>query len=384
MRIAMFTNNYYPFIGGVPISIDRLTRGLRGLGHHVTIFAPEYPDQPPDADPGIVRCKLMRYHKSKEFNFAIANIFSRELDAEFLRRDFDVIHLHHPFWMGVKGMNYGKKYGIPVVFTYHTRFDHYSHYVPLMKTFFKHYISHSIVKRFSSKSAAVFAPTRTARNYLVELGVKKPIEVLPTGIELLREQPEGGASRLRSKFAPNGEFLLCTVSRLAPEKNIFFLLRGIRYIKEHSSVPFRCVIAGEGPERESMEAYIREAGLEDTVTLLGKVPPDKVAEIYYASDLFVFASVTETQGMVLLEAMAGHCPVVAVLSGGVDDVVVDGYNGYRTHENAAEWSRRVMALMENPDKVREMSQNAFVSARRYSIEAMAAQAAQIYRQVCDV
>jgi glycosyltransferase involved in cell wall biosynthesis len=381
MRIAMFTNNYYPFIGGVPISIDRLTRGLRSLGHHVTIFAPEYPGAPPDADPGIVRCKLLRYHKTTAFNFAIANIFSREIDAEFVRRGFDVIHVHHPFWMGVSGMNFGKKYGIPVVFTYHTRFDHYSHYVPVMRGFFKHYISHSIVKHFSSKCAAVFAPTRTARDYLAELGVRAPVEILPTGIEITHDAPD---SPLRSNLAPNGEILLCTVSRLAAEKNIFFLLKCIRHIKEYSSVPFHCAIAGEGPERAGIRAYIREAGLDGTVTLLGKIPPDKVADIYRAGDLFIYASTSETQGMVLLEAMAGHCPVVAVSSGGIDDVVIDGYNGYRTHGDIGEWSHRVMELMEDPDKLQELSRNAFAYAQRFSVEMMAAQAAQIYQQVCDL
>lgn len=377
LRIAMFTNNYYPFIGGVPLSIDRLTKGLRAMGHTVTIFCPKYPEQPePDHDPGIVRCKLLRYQKSEVYNFPIINIFSRRIHNEFLRRGFDLVHSHHPFWMGKKGYRLAKKYKLPVVFTFHTRFDQYSHYLPVFKKFFKAYIANRFIKRFSGRCDAVFTPTQTAKDFLTDLGVKTPMDILPTGIEIGRGERD---QALRESLAPGGGVLLCTVSRLAKEKNIFFLLEGIRYIKEHTALPFRCVVVGDGPERGEIEAFIRSSCLEDTVTLVGSVPPEEVARYYRASDLFVYSSRSETQGMVLLEAMAGQCPVVAVSSGGVDDVIENGVNGYRTQEVTEEWAQRVIELMSDGEKRRVMSGNAYEHAKQYSAEEMAAHAAHVYR-----
>lgn len=379
LRIAMFTNNYYPFVGGVPISIDRLTRGLRKRGHTVVIFAPQYPEQEPDTDPDIIRCKLLRYHRTKLFDFAVTDLFSRDIDFEFARRGFDIIHVHHPFWMGAKGLTLGRKYGIPVVLTYHTRFDKYYHYLPVMKGFFKSYISHSIVKYFTQRCDAVFSPTQTSLEYLESIGVRTPATILPTGVEI--EEQDEPVGELRKALAPGGEALLCTVSRLAREKNIGFLLDGIRHIKEHTATPFKCVIIGDGPERGEMEDTISRTGLRGTVLLAGTVTPGEVARYYRASDLFVFASRSETQGMVLLEAMAGRCPVVAVSSGGVDDMVIDGYNGYKTREDIEDWSQRVIDLMANGEKLRELSQNAAEYAKRFSLDVMAEQAETAYRSV---
>ena len=378
LRVAMFTDNYYPFIGGVPISIDRLTAGLRALGHSVTVFAPRYPDQEPDADPGVVRCKLIRYHKTKLFDFAVTNIFSRDIDAEFARRGFDVIHVHHPFWMGVKGKDLGKKYRLPVVYTHHTQYDQYSHYLPVMKGFFQSYISHSIIKRFSQKCDAVFAPVESSKAYLTKLGVTTPIDILPTGICLAAED---AGDAIRRRFVSGGEALLCSVARLAPEKNIPFLLKGLKRVRELSPVPFRCVVVGDGPERGALDRLIRRLDLDGTVVMAGYVPPGDVGNYIRASDLFVFASKSEVQGVALFEAMAGRCPVVAVCCSGADDVVVDGYNGYRTADDIEEWAGRVAALLNDPEERRRLADNAYRHAAQFSTEAVAEQAARVYGRI---
>ncbi|MDR0325109.1 MAG: glycosyltransferase [Oscillospiraceae bacterium] len=380
LRIAMFTDNYYPFIGGVPISIDRLTQGLRAMGHSVTIFAPAYPGQSPEADPDTVRCKLLRYHKTKLFDFAVTNIFSREIDTEFAKRGFDVIHAHHPFWMGVKGLNFGKKYGIPVVYTHHTQFDQYSHYMPVMKGFFKSYISHSVVKYFSQRCDLVFSPVKTSEAYLTSLGVTTPIEILPTGVKLV---PEGAGDEIRQKLAPGGETLLCSVARLAPEKNIPFLLRGINRVREISSVPFKCIVVGDGPERGALDQIVRKLNLDDCVVLTGGVPPEEVGNYIRASDLFVFASRSEVQGVALFEAMAARCPVVAVRCSGADDVIIDGFNGYRVYEDLEEWAGRVAALLSDREERQRLADNAYRHAEQFSTEAVAQQATRAYRRAIE-
>lgn len=385
LKIAMFTNNYFPFIGGVPISISRLTKELRKQGHIVYIFAPQYPKQPADLDPYIIRCKLLRYHKTNIFNFAIVNIFLPDIKKEFTKHDFDLIHVHHPFWMGKKGMKLAKKYKIPIVLTYHTRFDKYYHYVPVAKRFFKNILSHQIVKKFSQKCTMIFAPTETSKEYLTEIGITREIEVLPTGIDFdifkeLKFDIFKGVKEetIRSKYTKKGEALLCSVSRLSEEKNIYFMIDGIKYVKERANIPFKCIIVGEGPEKENIMNKIQEEGLSDTIILVGNIPPDEISKYYLASDFFVFSSKSETQGMVLLEAMASFCPVVAVSAGGIEDVVIDGHNGYKTNEDISEWGKKVIELLSDETKLDKMSKNAHEYAKKFSLELMARHAADVY------
>ncbi|ERJ13546.1 glycosyltransferase [Haloplasma contractile] len=182
LNIAMFTNNYFPFIGGVPISIRRLAEGLMKNGHNVFIFAPEYPVKDDKNEEHVIRCKLLLYYKGSAFNFAIANIFKTAIEKDFLSYHFDLIHVHHPFWMGKKGLKLGKTHNIPVVLTYHTRLEKYAHYLPLFQTTFQNLFSHFMIKRFSQRCDAIIAPTTTAKEYLENIGVSREKFVLPTGI----------------------------------------------------------------------------------------------------------------------------------------------------------------------------------------------------------
>ncbi len=379
LRVAMFTDNYYPFVGGVPNSIEKLTKGLRAMGHSVTIFCPQYPEQKtPDADPDIVRCKLLRYHKTKVYNFPLINVFSSRIRKEFLRRGFDVVHSHHPFWMGKKGHKLARKYGLPSVYTQHTMYDQYSHYLPLFKRAFKRYIAHSIICKFSQRCDAVFSPVGTSKAYLESMKVTTPISIMATGVYMV---PKGAGGALRKQYAPKDGILLCSVARLAPEKNFHFMLKGLKRVKELTSAVFTCMIVGGGPDRASLDEAIVELGLSDTVVMIGEVPQPEVGRYLEASDFFVFASTSEVQGTVLYEAMAARCGAVSVYCSGADDVIVDGYNGYRTHEDIEEWAARVAALLDDPAEMRRLSDNAYEHAKQYSVEAMAEQATRTYRAV---
>jgi len=382
LNIAMFTNNYYPFIGGVPVSINRQAAGLRKCGHTVHIFAPLYPGQKTDADEHVHRYKLLVFYKSKVFHYAVANIFSPKIERDFIKNNFDVVHVHHPFWMGKKGMKLGKKYNIPVILTYHTRFDCYYHYVPFMKQAFKRIISHRMVKNFAGRCSAVFSPMETSREYLLGLNISKPIVVLPTGLDYEGFNIESDKD-LREQLVPSGGVLLCSVSRLSREKNIYFIIDCLKYIKSNTHTLFKCVIIGDGPEKGEIINAIDAAGLADECVLLGRIPPEEVCKYYLVSDIFIFASKTETQGLVLLEAMAGGCPVVAVSSGGVDDIVTDGHNGYKTREDVREWSERVIHLFNDRDEYDRMSENASRFAEGFSLENMAVQASEIYREIIN-
>ena len=381
LNIAMFTNNYLPFIGGVPISISRLAAALRKRGNRVVIFAPTYPEEN-NSEPDVVRCKPLIYKKGKKFVYSIANIYSPTIEKKFLEGHFNVIHVHHPFWMGKKGLRLGEKYHIPVVLTYHTRFDMYADYLPFFRTAFKNRFSHRLVKNFAQRCDAVIAPTTTVKEYLENVGISRPKLVLPTGLDFSGYQSIEASSidKLKRQYTPGGEILLCSVSRLAPEKNLDFLINGLKLVKEKSTVKFKCALIGNGPERDRLQELISSCSLENEILMIGAVTPEEIPRYYLASDLFVFSSRSETQGMVLLEAMAGKCPVVCVRSSGTDDVIIDAYNGFKTSEDIEKWAGKVIDLLENKEMRITMQKNAYLYAQEFSIDEMAEKVEQFYCQ----
>jgi glycosyltransferase involved in cell wall biosynthesis len=278
LRVAMFTNNYLPFIGGVPLSIDRLCRGLVQAGNKVKIFAPEYPSSWSDPeDGGVVRCPaLFNLHLA---GFPVANIFSRRIKAAFNAFACDLVHVHHPYWLGGKGMRLAKKRGLPVVLTYHTRLERYTHYLPLPGTAIKNLAAHLLIKRFASHCDAIITPTPSTEEYLRNLGVSALIETIPTGISMADYDcwtpPE--VSELRRRYAATDEPLLISVSRLAREKNLDFLIDGLAKVKEQLHMPFKCLLVGDGPEKTRLEKKAAALGLRKQVVFAGNLPPRAVA-----------------------------------------------------------------------------------------------------------
>ena len=151
-------------------------------------------------------------------------------------------------------------------------------------------------------------------------------------------------------------------------------------VRERTSVPFRCIVVGDGPERSRLEEKVTEMGMIDSIFFTGAIEPSEMFKAYLASELFVFASRTETQGMVLLEAMAGGCPVVAVNSSGVHDVIEDGYNGFKVPENIESWSSSIILLLENRGLIDSLSGNSKKFAGNYSGDRIAERVLRFYHR----
>jgi len=389
LKIAMFTNNYFPVIGGVPISIQRLAKALRKKGHEVKIFAPEYKNKIQNEDEkNIIRCNSIYYYEEAGLEFPVTNIYSPQIKKDFQAEDFDLVHAHHPFWLGNKGRKLAEEFNLPLAFTYHTRLEKYAHYVPnilFIRKFFANRLSHFLIRNFANKTDAVFAPTESTKEYLRNVGVSRYIKVMPTGIDFeYYNCDENKIKELRKELIGKSEHLLISVSRLSKEKNLYFLLDGINRLKETSELDFKLIIIGSGSEKENIMQFIKDNSLENYIELIGAVDFREMAKYYLASDLFVFASTTETQGMVLLEAMAAKNPVVAVKSSGIDDVIEEASNGYKTEEEIDKWSSRIKELLNDRKKYEEFSQNAFETAKNYSIEKMAEEAEELYYKIMQL
>lgn len=380
LKVAMFTNNYLPFIGGVPISIERLRQGLLALKDQVLIVAPSYRKRR-DKEQQVVRTpSLFSFGDNSEFRFA--NIFSGYVRRQVKRFKPDIIHSHHPFWIGSLGVYMARRLRIPVVYTYHTRLEHYAHFVFLPGSLFRNIIAHFLVRRFANKCDSVVVPTHSTEEYLRMIGVKTSIYVQPTGIEFERFQQRDEATirKLREQQKLTDEPVFVSVSRLSNEKNIDFMLEALATFKQRSNQPFKFLMIGDGHQRQRLQQKVAELGLADSVRFVGAVPPQEMASWYQLADVFLFASQSETQGMVILEAMAAGLPVVAVRSSGIDDVVVDGVNGFKTPANQQSWLTKLEYLLDNPSEREQMAEHAVEAAQSHSVENFTQEIRYVYAE----
>ena len=359
MRIALMTNNYRPVMGGVPISIERLTKGLEAMGHQVTVFAPTYSEQKEEENVFRYATLLHRFIGG----IVIPNPFDRRIEKVFREKHFDVIHVHHPMLVGRTAAYLSRKYHIPMVFTYHTRYEKYvecyTRGLLRVEKLMPLYL-HPFLKRCSF----VFAPTEGIRTYLTDtLGM---------------EQEE-----IRSRYHVQGMPLFLTVSRMGPEKNVGFLINCLAEFKKRFQRPFRMLMVGDGSHRAEYEKLCEGLDLKDEVIFTGSLPNEETAAYFAAADAFLFASKTETQGIVVLEAFAGGTPVLAVRASGVEDLVTSGVNGILTEEDSQEYAEMLERFCGGEIDRAGMAENALQTGLRYREEAVALRALHVYNEVVN-
>jgi len=330
--VAFFTNTFYPFISGVALSIDRYRRHLKALGDRVVVYAPQYEEPLEDTDE-IRRLPAIKQFLHTDFALPLPVSFKPLLD--FRNEDFDVVHVHHPFLLGETGMRLARQHGLPLVLTYHTQYERYTHYVPVddavaARTIIRH------TTDFCNLCDLVIAPTRDIECVLRDRGVQSRIEVLPTGVEVDRfAQADPEAARQRLQIDASAHVLLY-VGRLVTEKNLEYLVRAcLRVLEAEQNA--HLVIVGDGQNRHALIGLARERRrTASRVHFPGQVTGADLEDLYAAATLFVFASKTETQGVVVAEAMAAGTPVVALDADGVRGLVRDGLNGRLLPEEASE------------------------------------------------
>ena len=381
-RIAFFTNNFFPFISGVTISIDWLAKGLRDRGHQVHIFAPDYSGEK-HSDSSCTRVKTLFAFGSKG-EFRLTNPFQTRIRKSFKQQQPDLVHVHHPFWLGSLGLWLGKRHQCPVIYTYHTRLEMYAHYVPLPGALFRNVISHLIIRRFCNKCDGVVVPTYSTEEYLRLVGVKSRICVQPSGVDFagFNDPHKLTPQALKQQFGIDQKHLvLISVSRLGKEKNVKFLIDAIASLDQQTQQQVRLLIAGEGDDRPYLEIRIAEKGLQKIIRLIGAVSPENIPGYYQMADIFVFASKSETQGMVILEAMSAGLPVVAIRSSGIDDVIVEGQTGFKTLDDIEAWNSKLKRLIEDAALRETLSTQAVEFARQHDSAVFAQNIDKFYSEV---
>jgi len=377
MKIAMFTNTYLPHVGGVARSVKTLEDECRKLGHEVKIVAPEFANA--TESPNVLRVPAIQNFNGSDF--------AVRLPAPAMIRDFidefrpDVIHSHHPFLLGDSALRQAWRMEIPVVFTHHTLYERYTHYVPLDSPTLKR-MAIQLATEYCNLCSEVIAPSESIRDLLIERGVTVPVNAIPTGIDTdFFSSGDGARFRLSAGISENA-LLIGHVGRLAPEKNLRFLAEaaGI-FLKGEPDAAF--LIVGEGDEGKEMLKILAEAGVADRVHRPGQLTGPHLVDAYAAMEVFVFSSQSEIQGLVLAEAMAAGKPVLALDGPGVREIVIDGANGFLLPggASAGEFAGALSALTADEGAMRRRSGMARSSAVDFDHHHCAREVTDLYERL---
>ena len=361
MRIGIFSNCYQPMVNGVVGAVSLLRKGFSEAGHQVYIFTPRFDDFV-DLEPEIYRYPAVDLTKAVKYPVAVP--FSPRITRVLRDLKLDIIHTHHPFVLGPVSLRIARRQQIPVVYTFHTQYDQYSHYIPLPERLVKWSARHQ-VRRFSQAAHRITTPADSARQILIEYGVTKPIQVIPNPTDLASLN-SGQGSRIRDQYQLTTEKLLINVGRVAPEKNLSLLLKAFRLMLDQAPAKeLKLMILGDGPELPRLTREAAELGISEAVIFCGVVPPAQVPDYLAAADLFVMTSTSEVKPLAQLEALAAGLPIAAVAAAGANDTISNGINGLLLPEDATPIAKAVLELVKDSRRLQEMARNARKTAIRY-------------------
>jgi len=353
MRVALFTNNYLPFRGGVTTSVETLRQGLEKRNHRTWVFAPAA--NPPADDPAWV-FRYPAVPAPTYPGFALAVPFSPRLTRVATEFSPDIVHAQHPFLLGPAARRFARRHRRPLVFTHHTRYEKYAHYVPLPQRFVAR-LATRLACRFATSADLVVAPSVRIAAMLRERGVRVPVAVIPTGVPLDLFCPGNRETAKRTLGVPTETRLCLYVGRLDREKSIDHIIDAFTAIAE--ALPdARLSLVGQGTYDSMARRRAAASGAHERIHFHGGMPREALPVFYRAADLFLFTSETETQGLVLAEAHASGLPAVAVQASGVDEVVRDGETGVLTKPEPRELAEAAIALLLDPERRRAMAKAA--------------------------
>ncbi|MFC1841651.1 glycosyltransferase [Candidatus Dependentiae bacterium] len=388
LNIAIVTNNYTPYSGGVVSSIDSLVKQLHSLGHKAFIITLDFLGEQHHDPYYVIRIPSKFRFMYKENHMAIPIHMTNKLEKIITLLNPDIIHMQHPFYICKSALNIAKKRNIPTVFTYHTIYEQYLHYVPTPQ-----FLSRPIVKKialsFCKKVNGIIAPSNYIHNYLINHNITTNIATIPSGV-----LPVFIKNQLWKK--DTDVFRLLTVSRFVKEKNITFLLKLFKklYVQNQSSASemqsiqakrknrFIFTLGGYGYEYENLKKYAyKKLKLSPEMVRFEHMPRKKdIADLYCKSDLFLFSSTSDTQGLVLAEAMGCGCPVLALDGPGQRDIIQNGHNGFLC-ESETDMINKIL-LIENDRTLQEkLQQGALATSKQYHPTTMVHKIVKIYREL---
>jgi glycosyltransferase involved in cell wall biosynthesis len=363
MRIGMMVDTYKPYVSGVTNHVDLHKRALEQAGHEVYVFTfgdEEYQDDEPRVlrSPGVALSDTGFYlslrYKSKH---------------KKLLQTMDVVHVHHPFLSGRLALNYCRSERIPIVFTNHSRYDLLAQaYLPLMPDEVSHSLLQAYMPDFCEAVDLVISPSESMAKILRELDVKSHIEVIPNGVDLRKFHQAQPFPRSQFGFKAH-DILLVYAGRIAPEKNINFLLQSFAGIAQLIPNLYLLIVGGGKKQfEEELQESITQLGISSRVRSTGMIAYDDIPSYLAMCDIFVTPSVSETFGMSTVEAMSVGLPVMAIDAAGTSDIVEDGRTGFLSSGDLAAFTAKLTYLCLHPGLRKNMGLAACEASKQYDID----------------
>lgn len=382
LNIAIVTNNYTPYSGGVVSSINSFVDELHKEGHKAFIITLDFLGREHKDPYYVIRIpSITRFEYKKNIMAIPWNPTKKLIDIIKLLKP-DVIHAQHPFLLGKSALKVARKLDIPIVFTYHTIYERYAHYVPVPQIITRPIIK-KIVISFCKKVDGIISPSNYIKSYLITKKVETKIKKIPSGILPLFIKPK--KIRTNQKKIYN----LLTVSRFVKEKNVLFLLQLFSdlyniSLKESHCPKFTFTLVGYGAEYDTLKRYAyRKLKLrQDVLQFICRPSKLILSDIYYQSDLFIFASKTDTQGIVLAEAMASGCPIVSLDGPGQRDIIIDGFNGFLC-QSAEQMIEKIVMIAKNKDLQKILEDNALKTGNQYHPQIMTQKLINFYYHIVE-
>ncbi|MFQ5578415.1 MAG: glycosyltransferase, partial [Anaerolineae bacterium] len=382
MRIGIFTNAYKPEISGVVKSITTFRDELVRQGHAVYIFAPEAANYE-DTEYGVFRYPAVKV--SAAVNFPLAIPISPFIDWVVPRLKLDVLHSQHPILIGEEAINFAKALNLPHVFTHHTQYEEYSHYIPFNQNIVKT-LTREMVRLYLVRCVKIIAPTKSIQ---LQLGrqypeVKDRLNILPSPIDPARFQPQAlNPQPIREQYRLAETFTFVSVARLTPEKNFSALLKAFA-LAAAGHPQARLLIVGDGNSKKELVKLAGTLEIAEKVIFVGAIDYDQVPHYLAASDAFAFASTSETQGLVMVEGMAAGLPVVAVDAPGNRDVTRNGKNGLLVQNSVSALADGMRRLLENSELRQTLSRGALNTAAGYSAAPLTTRLLRLYEEAIEL
>ncbi len=387
MNIALFSDTYLPDINGVATSTQILRDELVKHGHNVLVVTTMIPQDAKYSDDNQNILRLPGLDLKKLYGYRASNIYSFKGMKEIKEFNPDIIHIQTEFGIGIFGKIAGEILNIPVVYTFHTLWSDYSHY--LVPEGFK--LADNMAKKFIEKYCKIYCdgcqalivPSQKTADILSEYGVSKEMNIIPTGLILDKFNKENEdkyvTHEIVDKYNLKDKFVITFLGRIGQEKSIDFIIDAFcDAVKQNENI--RLMIVGGGPQEDELKKYVIEKNLSDYVFFTGAKKPDEVPSYYHVSDLFVSASLSETQGLTFIEAMASSVPVLARYDKNLEGVIIHGLNGF-FFTTKEELMNYIIDLSQKD--INELKVNAKKEAMKHSSETFYNRIMNVYQKISN-